>query len=114
MAVFKEKSRESKQLSPTLRRSVHHLENLMVTICDFTNGPAAEPDPPHSHPHEQIGYVAEGELFLFIDGQRSHLITGDLFTIPSGIPHCIQTISPIVRLIDSFCPVREDFLEQKG
>jgi quercetin dioxygenase-like cupin family protein len=82
----------------------------MVVVCDFTNGPALKPDPPHSHLHEQISYVAEGDLFLFI-GEEKHLLNkGDIFTVPSGLPHCIQTISKNVRLVDSFSPVREDFL----
>ena len=84
----------------------------MVVVCDFTNGPAAQPDPYHSHPHEQITYVAEGDLFLFLEKQKHHLTTGDIFTVPPRVPHCIQSISSHVRLVDSFSPVREDFLRK--
>jgi quercetin dioxygenase-like cupin family protein len=83
----------------------------MVVVCDFTNGPASQPDPPHSHPHEQITYVAEGDLLFFIGEEKHQLEKGDIYIVPSGIPHCIQTISRHVRLIDSFTPVREDFLK---
>ena len=84
----------------------------MIVVCDFTNGPAPKPDPPHSHPHEQITYVAEGDLFFFLNNEKYKLQKGDIFSVPSGIPHCIQTISNHVRLIDSFSPVREDFLKK--
>jgi quercetin dioxygenase-like cupin family protein len=112
MTVLKEKLTTPEKLSPVFERRIAHLNNLMIVVCDFTNGPAKEPDKPHSHPHEQITYVAEGDLYLFI-GEEKHLLTkGDIFTVPSGLPHCIQTISQHVRLIDTFSPVREDFLKK--
>jgi mannose-6-phosphate isomerase-like protein (cupin superfamily) len=98
------------KISPSFERRIVYLDNLMVTICDFTHGPAKNPDPPHSHPHEQITYVAEGELLFFKGEKEHHLIKGDIITVPSGIPHCIKIISNHVRLIDSFHPVRKDFL----
>lgn len=110
MAVYKQIFSKPEKLSASFERRIAHLENLMVVVCDFTNGPAQEPDPAHSHPHEQITYVAEGELFLYTGDEKHHLIQGDVFTVPSNVPHCIQTITNPVRLIDSFSPVREDFL----
>lgn len=112
MPVYKQKTTEPERLSDTFERRITHLKNLMVVVCDFTNGPAPQPDPPHSHSNEQICYVAEGELFLFLGDEKHHLTQGDMFTVPSGVPHCIQTISKHVRLIDSFSPVREDFLKK--
>jgi len=111
MAVIKEKQTIAEKMSPVFERRIAHLENLMTVVCDFTNGPADEPDKPHSHPHEQITYVAEGDLYLFLGEEKHHLTTGDIFTVPPELPHCIQTISPRVRLIDSFSPVRKDFLK---
>ena len=111
MTVFKEKQTITEKISEVFERRIAHLDNLMTVVCDFTNGPADEPDKPHSHPHEQISYVAEGDLFLFL-GEEKHLLSkGDIFTVPSGLLHCIQTISKHVRLIDSFSPIREDFLK---
>jgi len=100
------------KISPGYERSIAYLENLMVTVCDFTNGPALSPDPPHSHPHEQITYVAEGELIFYKGDIELHLVKGDLLTVPSGVPHCIKTLTSHVKLIDSFNPVRKDFLKQ--
>jgi quercetin dioxygenase-like cupin family protein len=113
MAVYKEKESSPVKVSSGFERRVSHLENLMVAVCDFTNGPAPRPDPLHSHPHEQILYVAEGELFFFIGDEKHHILKGDICTIPSGVPHSIQIISKHVRLIDSFSPVRQDFLKIK-
>ena len=98
------------KVNPDFERTIAHLENIMVVICDFKNGPMQSPDPPHSHSHEQISYVAEGELLFFRGEEELHLKRGDTVTIPSGLPHCIKTISNYVRLIDSFSPLRKDFL----
>jgi len=112
MAVLKESKTIPEKISPVFERRIAHLNNLMIVVCDFTNGPAKEPDKPHSHPHEQISYVAEGDLWLFL-GEEKHLITkGDVFTVPPDVPHCIQNISSFVRLIDTFSPIREDFLKK--
>ena len=111
MPVFKQETTKPEKLSETFERRIIHLNNLMVVVCDFTNGPAQQPDPPHTHLHEQITYVAEGELYFFLGDEKHHLQQGDVFSVPSGIPHCIQTISSHVRLIDSFSPIREDFLK---
>lgn len=92
-------------------RKIVHLENLMVVVCDFRNGPMEIPELPHSHPHEQITFVAEGELLFFKNGKEQHLLKGDLVTIPSNVPHSIRTLTDHVILIDSFCPVRKDFLK---
>lgn len=36
-----------------------------ASVIDFDDGPTSEPDPPHSHPHEQVSYVSEGEIIFF-------------------------------------------------
>jgi quercetin dioxygenase-like cupin family protein len=113
MPVIKKDDPVTEKISPTFERRIATLDKLMVVVCDLTGGPAKEPDKPHSHPHEQITYVAEGELFLFMSDRKYRLSKGDVFLAPSDVPHCIQTLSSHVRLIDSFSPVRKDFLKKK-
>lgn len=110
MPVYLESQTPKEKLSPVFERRIVHLEKIMTVVCDFTNGPAPEPDKPHSHPHEQITFVAEGELFFFLGSEKHHLRKGDLVTVPKDVPHSIQNISSFVRLVDSFTPIREDFL----
>jgi quercetin dioxygenase-like cupin family protein len=111
MPVNKESISIPEKINEGFSRRIVHLDNLMVVVCDFTNGPMREPDPPHSHSHEQITYVVQGELFLFLGEEKHHLSQGDIFLVPSDLPHCIQTISPNVRLLDCFSPIRKDFLK---
>ena len=99
------------QLAPGLRRKLIHTEKLMLVVVEFTNGPAEVPDPFHDHPHEQVSYIAEGELILFVKGVgEQKLSKGDLFAIHSGIPHTVQTLTEVVRIIDCFTPLREEFI----
>ena len=91
-------------------RRLGYTKNLMMVVIDFYDGPQDEPDPLHSHPHEQVSYVAEGEIIFVLDGEKTRLGAGDVFLVPSGKPHSVQLLTEHVRLIDCFTPVREDFL----
>jgi len=92
-------------------RYLAHLSNLMMVVIDFHDGPTFHPDPPHSHPHEQISYVVSGEINFVLGNDITRLGQGDIFIVPSNIPHSIQLLTEHVRLIDTFSPIRKDFLE---
>jgi unsaturated pyranuronate lyase len=92
-------------------RRLGHTDNLMIVVMDFYDGPKEHPDPPHSHPHEQVSYVAEGEVLVIIDEAQTRLGPGDVFLVPSGRPHSIQQLTGHVRLVDCFTPIRQDFLK---
>ena len=99
------------QIREGVYRSMAYTDRLMITVMDFVNGPWEEPDPYHSHPHEQITYVAGGEVIFYCDDRpEQHLKEGDVIAIPSGVKHTIKVLTKKVRLIDSFTPVRKDFL----
>lgn len=98
------------QVNENVTRRIAHLENLMTVVVEISNGPMSEPDPPHSHEAEQISYVAKGECYAFIGDEKKHLKEGDMFCVPSNVPHAVQSLSPILKLIDSFNPIRKDFL----
>ncbi|HET6555958.1 MAG TPA: cupin domain-containing protein [Prolixibacteraceae bacterium] len=93
------------------RRNIY-TSNLMTVIVDFSNGPWAEAEPFHSHPHEQTCYLAQGEIIFYCEGEPDQrLQTGDLFAVPSGKKHTIRLLTPTARLIDSFNPIRQDFIQ---
>ena len=70
------------------------------------------PTPPHSHPHEQMGIVAEGEGVLYIDGEEKHIKEGTSFWVSPNAAHNFDATGdkPAV-LIECFTPPREDYLE---
>ena len=111
MAVQRYAKMKVDSIQENVKRRLGYTDNLMMVIIDFDNGPQAEPDPPHAHPHEQVSYVAEGEIFFFIDGKCERLRPGDMFLVPPDKPHSIQLLTKHVRLVDCFNPIRQDFLE---
>ena len=113
MAKYTGKYNEMKpqKVAENIERRIIHTDNLMLVNVEFADGPTAAPDPFHSHPHEQVSYLAEGEVYLFVgEEEKVHLKAGDHFAIPSGIPHTIQRLTKNVRIIDCFTPLREDFM----
>ncbi|MEN8116050.1 MAG: cupin domain-containing protein [Bacteroidota bacterium] len=112
MAVLKFDEVPFEKIKEGLQRKIIHTSNLMTVLIDFSNGPWDEPEPPHSHPHEQTSYVAEGEIIFYCEGEPDqHLKAGDMFAVPPGKMHTIKLLIKNVRLVDSFNPIREDFLK---
>ena len=112
MPVLKRTEIVPAEIKPGVERTIIHTINLMTAVIDFKNGPWSEPDPFHHHVHEQVTYIAEGEILFLCEGEEpQQLKAGDLFAVASGKPHTIQLLSKSARLIDSFNPVREDFLK---
>ncbi len=95
-----------------VKRKIIHIDSLMNVLIDFDKGPWEQPDPYHEHPHEQTSYVAKGEIIFFCEGEEPQKLTeGDMFAVPSGKKHTIQLLTPSARLIDSFTPLRTDFIK---
>lgn len=111
MTAVKQDETPRETIAPGRERYLSYMDDLMMVVIDFTDGPGETPDPPHHHPHEQITYVAEGELYFFLDETSHRLSAGDMITVPSNVPHTIQLISEKARLVDTFTPIREDFLK---
>jgi quercetin dioxygenase-like cupin family protein len=108
--IYKTTDVDAVEVEPGRKRRLLHTDNLMVVVWDFAGGPWENPDAPHSHPHEQVTYIVEGEILFFLGEDMQRLGTGDMVAIPSNVPHSIQLVSSHVRLIDSFTPLRQEFL----
>lgn len=67
--------------------------------------------PTHQHPHEQIGIVLEGELELWINEDRRTLREGDVYLIPSNVPHGAETKNTICLVLDAFHPLRDEYVK---
>ena len=111
MPVLKADHVPAFQVRDGVQRRMIHTNDLMMVVIDFDNGPWSVPEPPHHHVHEQATYVVSGELIFFCEGEPDQrLKAGDMFSVPSGKLHKIQLLSTNARIIDSFNPIREDFL----
>ncbi|WP_046117425.1 cupin domain-containing protein [Sinorhizobium sp. PC2] len=89
------------------RRVILHTDELMMVEFAFEKGGIGAP---HSHPHVQASYVAEGKFEVTVDGHSEILSAGDSFIAPSNVVHGVKALGA-GRLIDSFTPHRADFLK---
>ena len=89
------------------RRILAHDGNMMGVQVNFEAGAIG---PMHNHPHEQLTYVLSGE-FEFTIGDETHRVTaGDtLYKEPHVMHGCVCLKAG--TLLDTFTPVREDFLK---
>lgn len=66
--------------------------------------------PSHTHPHEQIGYVARGRVRFEISGEVRELTAGDSYLVPGGEPHEVTALEDSI-CIDVFSPPRTEYLD---
>lgn len=64
----------------------------------------------HSHPHEQVGMVLEGQAIFFIGEEEKTLGKGDRYRIPGNVRHRVVALDQPVKALDIFYPIREDYL----
>ena len=82
-----------------------HTEGITFVEWHVTAGALL---PEHSHPHEQVTAVQEGEFEMTIAGSKNHLTPGSVAVIPSNVLHSGRAVTDCT-IIDVFHPVREDY-----
>ena len=82
-----------------------HSNNMTIAYVRVKAGAGL---PEHSHPHEQICNVIEGEFELTVNGTPHLMKANNTYNIPSNAPHSGKAITEC-RIIDAFSPVREDY-----
>jgi quercetin dioxygenase-like cupin family protein len=95
-----------KEIVPGLFGRFVHGKTMTLSYVDIKKG---SPLPEHSHPHEQITFILEGELEMIIGGEKMVLTPGCVHVIPGGVPHSALALTD-VKVIDAFHPVREDYI----
>ena len=80
---------------------------MMLSLVEFDPGAVVES---HSHPHEQVGLLVEGELTFTIGDHQETVQPGDMWRIPGGVVHSAVAGDQPVKALDVFHPIREDYL----
>lgn len=88
------------------RRTLHSGEREQMV--HFTFRPGAEV-PLHSHPHEQVGVVLRGRLWMRIGDQELEMGPGDSYLIQGGVVHSAVAPDEEVIVIDVFSPARDEY-----
>jgi quercetin dioxygenase-like cupin family protein len=103
---------ECVEMNPFAGVAMHATEAEKMTLSIVDMQPHAVIDE-HSHPHEQIGYMVEGEAEFIIAGQSFQVRAGQMWRLPGGVPHKVIAGDRAMRAIDVFYPVREDMRGKK-
>lgn len=94
-----------REIVPGYRAKFIHADGMTIAYWEVEAGAAL---PEHSHPHEQIANVLEGEFELTVAGESRILVPGQVAVIPGDVPHSGRAVSAC-RLLDAFQPAREDY-----
>lgn len=79
---------------------------MMQVLVEFEDGASGQA---HTHRHTQLTYVLKGEFEFNIDGEIQTVKEGDtLYVLPNAEHGC--TCLKKGALLDTFSPMREDFL----
>lgn len=98
--------REAKELVPGINAKTFWAEKMLAAVVDLNSNVHL---PRHSHPHEQLGIVIEGQIEFIIADQKKVLGPGEVYVIPGGVEHEARTFDHPVKVMDVFCPVREEY-----
>ena len=105
MLVHRSSATPVEMLPGVVRRTLTEGERMMLIEVTLEQGAVV---PVHTHPHEQIGYLASGRLLWELGDERRELSAGDSWLVPSNVPHQVTALEPSVA-IDVFSPPREEY-----
>ena len=84
---------------------VYEPDMMVVKVAFETGGIGAV----HRHVHVQMSYIERGVFKITIGDETRELRQGDAFYVPANVWHEAECLEAGM-LIDSFTPMREDFL----
>jgi quercetin dioxygenase-like cupin family protein len=96
---------QEKEIVPGFRAKFIHSNNMTIA---YWNIKANALMPEHSHPHEQVVNMIDGEFELIVEDKAQTLKPGMVVIIPSSVKHYGKAITDC-SIIDVFYPVREDY-----
>jgi unsaturated pyranuronate lyase len=99
---------ELEALTPLLGRQLVVGHELMLARVLLKQGCIV---PLHSHANEQLTYILDGALKFWIDGKVIVVRSGEVLTIPPGMPHKAEALVDTVDL-DIFHPPRADWINK--
>lgn len=100
------RDRPPKELMPGVRTRTFWADRMLISVVEFEPHSTV---PNHKHPHEQVGVVIEGELYMTIAGETRLMKAGEAYVIPGNVEHAGRTGEKTAKVFDSFSPVRDDY-----
>jgi quercetin dioxygenase-like cupin family protein len=100
-------SAESKIVGEGVERKVLASSGKLMTV-EFTFQKGAVGSP-HSHPHEQVGYILKGKFEFEMGNKKQIISAGDSYYVRPDTEHGVKALED-GAILDVFTPQREDFL----
>jgi len=99
------------ETGPGVRRTlVAYNDDLLLVKVEFEAGAVGAL---HQHVHSQISYIESGEFEVTVGAEVRVLRAGDTFYAAPHVPHGVVA-RQAGALLDSFSPLRLDFLPAAG
>ena len=95
----------SKEMVPGMKARFIHSDNMTMAYWEIAAGSSL---PEHSHPHEQVVNVIEGEFDFSVNGETKTIKKGCVVVIPPNASHTSKCLKSGL-VLDVFHPVREDY-----
>ncbi len=95
-----------KQLAPGASAKIGWGEKTMLSLVTLEPGSQVGL---HKHPHEQAGYVVEGEFEFTIGDEKRMLKPGDMYVIPGNTEHGVLYVKTHSIVLDIFAPPRDEY-----
>ncbi len=96
---------EEREMIPGYRARLVHSEHMTLAYWTIKAGSSL---PEHSHPHEQVVNLLEGEFEFSLAGEIRRMRPGMVVDIQPNVSHAGKAITDC-RILDVFYPVREDY-----
>ena len=112
--LYRWESMPREVISPMIERRLVTGERMMIAHVYIKKGGIV---PLHSHDNEQLTYILEGALRLWVGPEGSpeqavhDVHAGEVLVIPSNLPHRAQALEDTLD-VDVFCPPRQDWLDK--
>ncbi len=106
MPIIDLKTTVKKEPVPGYKARFVHSDNVTLAFWEIKAGSNL---PAHSHVHEQIAQITEGEFEPTIAKNTFVLKPGKVAIIPSNVEHSGKAITDC-KIIDTFYPLREDYM----
>ncbi len=97
------------RMNDSIDRRFVSAERIMLAQVFLKKGAVV---PTHVHESEQVTYIVEGALRLWLGDAGEQEVTvraGEVLTIPSNVPHRAEALEDTLD-VDVFSPPRQDWL----
>ena len=96
---------EEKEIIPGFHGRLVHGNGMTLAYWEIEQGAVL---PEHHHVHEQAVNMMAGQFQMNVGGEEYVFGPGDIFVIPSNVPHSGKALTNC-RILDVFTPAREDY-----